>query len=154
MEQGSETLGKVRKIAEGVCKDRGIDLFDVELLGSGRHIILRIFIDCATGITVEDCALVSREVSTALDVADPIPGKYRLEVSSPGLDRPIRHSGDARLMIGKMIDVKTRSAAGERRRFRGRLIDVQGESWVISADGEEFKIDSRSVEKAHMVYEF
>jgi len=149
-----DTIDKIRQVAEQVCKDQGIDLFDVNLVGSKNRTVLRVFIDCATGITVEDCAKISRELSTALDVLDPFAGPYSLEVSSPGIDRPIRHTEDARKMIGKKVKITTKKEINGRRNFKGRLMAVRGEVWIVLVDETEVEIASGMVEKANMVFEF
>ncbi|MCZ7582714.1 MAG: ribosome maturation factor RimP [Deltaproteobacteria bacterium] len=149
-----DDLGRIRKLADAVCRDAGIDLFDVEVLGGGKRRIVRVTIDCPTGVTVEDCAKVSRELSTHLDVEDVIAGAYHLEVSSPGLDRPIRHDADARAAVGKMVKVKTKRDVDGRKSFKGRLKEVKNASWVVEVDGREFEIARELVDKAHQVYEF
>ena len=154
MARSAQTLDTARRLAEKICRDKGIELFDVVLLGSGGRAIVKVFIDCHTGITVEDCATVSRELSTALDVEDLIRNPYRLEVSSPGLDRPIRNSEDAGKMIGKLISVMVKKEINGRKNFKGRLDDVRDDVWVLSVDGEEMKVNAEFVEKANLVFEF
>ncbi|MCC6159480.1 MAG: ribosome maturation factor RimP [Deltaproteobacteria bacterium] len=150
----SGIVGKIRQLAEGVCHDCGVDLFDVEYVPGRGTSMLRVFIDDEVGINVEDCATVSRELSALLDVEDPIRGRYRLEVSSPGIDRPIRHSDDARKLIGKLVKVKTRTAVEGRKAFTGRLTDVRGETWVVQMEGRDWEIDARDVDRANMIFEF
>jgi ribosome maturation factor RimP len=147
-------IDKIREMADQVCKDQGIDLFDVEITGSGKNAVLRVLIDCSTGITVEDCAKVSRELSAQLDVLDLFKERYRLEVSSPGLDRPIRNSADAGRLIGKLVKVKTKRDVDGRKNFKGRLVDVREETWTIVADSREYEIQSSDVEKANLIFEF
>lgn len=150
----SVALDRIREMATTVCKDRGIELFDVEIVGGAGHSILRVYIDDPLGVSVEDCAAVSREMSTLLDVADPIQGRYRLEVSSPGIDRPIRHTEDARGMIGKLVRIKTRRAVEGRKAFKGRLREVRGDVWIVTMDDRDYEIGADDVEKANMIYEF
>ncbi len=154
MNSDTGIVRKIRQLAEGVCRDRGVELFDVEYVPGRGTSILRVFIDDEVGVSVEDCATVSRELAALLDVEDPIRGRYRLEVSSPGIDRPIRHSDDARKMIGKLVKVKTRTAIEGRKGFTGRLTDVRGEIWVVHMEDRDWEIDARDVDRANMIYEF
>ncbi|MBZ0270739.1 ribosome maturation factor RimP [bacterium] len=147
-------MERIREIAGQVCDDLGVELFDLEIAGLGRRPILRVTIDCPTGITVEDCAKVSREMSALLDVYDPIDKAYQLEVSSPGVDRPIRHADDARRMVGKTVKVRVKRPRDGRRVFKGTLAGVAGNEMVVQVDGKDVPIDFNEVEKANLVFEF
>ncbi|WP_333607896.1 ribosome maturation factor RimP [Arsukibacterium sp.] len=129
----------------------GFHLWGVELLRAGRHTTLRIYIDHADGITVEDCALISREVSALLDVEDPIPTEYVLEVSSPGLDRPLFSEAHYQQAIGQRIEVKLAIPQDGRRRFKGLLTALDGDMLVIEVDGKPYRLLLDNIDKANVV---
>lgn len=115
-------IEKVREIVERVARDRGLEVVDVEFRGGGKARMLRIFIDRPEGVTHEDCATVSNEVGTILDVEDAVPGaSYTLEVSSPGLDRRISKAADFERFTGRLVKVSTREEHEGNRHFEGRL---------------------------------
>src|SRR5208283_2797544 len=115
-------LDKVREIVERVAQSSGLEVVDVELHGGGKARMLRIFLDKPTGVTHEDCANVSREVGTILDVEDAMPcGSYLLEVSSPGLDRKLSKPGDYQRFTGSLVKLMTRDPVNGNRHFEGRL---------------------------------
>ena len=149
---------KVRALAEPVAGRAGCELVDVEYRREPGGWTLRLFIDREGGVTLEDCRRVSEEVGTVLDVEDPIPNPFSLEVSSPGLDRPLRREKDFLAAEGKLVRVTTREPIGGRRNFRGRLARVEpGESLtlrVIDETGAEHRIPASSVDRAHLVYEW
>jgi ribosome maturation factor RimP len=118
---------RVRDITRRVAEERGLELVHVEFAGGPRSPVVRVFIDKPGGVTHTDCAEVSTHVGTVLDVEDFIPGTYTLEVSSPGLERGLYEVGDYERFAGKMAKMKTRSAVGGQRNFRGRIHGVEGE---------------------------
>lgn len=113
---------RVRGIVARVAASRGLEVVDVEFRGGGKSRMLRIFIDKPGGVSHEDCALVSQEVGTILDVEDAVPGgSYLLEVSSPGLDRKLVRPADYQRFTGSLVRVTTREAVEGNRHFQGRL---------------------------------
>ena len=115
-------IEKVREIVERVAEDQGLEVVDVEFRGGGKARMLRITIDKEGGVTHDDCANVSNEVSTILDVEDAVPGaSYTLEVSSPGLDRRISKPGEFERFTGSLVKVSTRDEHNGNRHFEGRL---------------------------------
>ncbi|MFP5384013.1 MAG: ribosome maturation factor RimP [Gammaproteobacteria bacterium] len=133
----------------------GFELWGVEYLVRGRHRLLRVYIDRDEGVTVDDCAAVSHQVSGVLDVEDPIPGEYTLEVSSPGLDRVLFEPSQYERYAGSLLLVRTQAAIAGRRRFRGRLQSVSGEGFVLALDeGGEQAIAFAAVDKAQIEPEF
>lgn len=138
-------LNQVREIVERVAASLGLEVWDVEFRGGGKARMLRIFIDKPQGVTHEDCANVSREVGTILDVEDIIPGSYTLEVSSPGLDRKLRRAGDYERFTGSKIKVQTRIPVENTRHFEGRLKGLH-EGRVLLEYGGGKKTEARTVE--------
>src|SRR6201993_5178189 len=115
-------LKTIRDIAGRVASAQGVEVVEVEMRGGGKARTLRITIDKPEGVTHEDCANVSREVSTILDVEDAVPGAaYTLEVSSPGLDRKLERAEDFRRFTGSRIKLMTRQPVNGNRHFEGRL---------------------------------
>lgn len=131
-------------------------LWGVEHIPSGKYSLLRIYIDRAdleAGIAIEDCEAVSRQVSALLDVEDPISGEYTLEVSSPGLDRPLFDAAQFAMFIGELANVKLRTALSGRRKFKGHIEQVDGETITLQVDGESYQINHADVDKANIVLE-
>lgn len=132
----------------------GFELVGIEFLSQGRHSLLRIYIDSEAGVNVDDCGRVSHQVSGVLDVEDPIHGPYTLEVSSPGLDRPLftaehfaRFAGQkARIMLGAPIN--------GRRKYTGVILGVREATVVIDQDGVEVSLPLDAIDKANLVPEF
>src|SRR5918912_1620534 len=120
-----EIVEKVRAIAAPLAAGEGLELVDVELAGAGGRTTLRLYIDRAGGVSLDDCTSVSRAVSAALDVEDPIEGAYDLEVSSPGLDRPLRTPEHFQRFAGRKARIKTYGPLAEasgRKSFSGTLL--------------------------------
>ena len=128
----------------------GFDLWGVEYLSQGRHSILRVYIDAENGITVEDCARVSEQVGSVLDVEDPITGEYTLEVSSPGMDRLLFRLDQYAGYIGEKVELRLRSAFEGRRKFKGILKGIEGDDVVIQVDDHEYLLPHSAVEKARV----
>ena len=141
--------------ATQVADECGYELVDVNLLGQGKKALLRVFIDKKGGITLHDCEEFSRRFETRLDVEDPIAGPYTLEVSSPGLDRPLRNLHDFRRSVGKLVRIVTKENISRRSFFVGRLTAVNGDILRLSiADsGEEIALPLASITKARLEIE-
>lgn len=118
----AQDLVKIEQIAERVAASSGLEVVEVELVGGGKHRVLRFFIDKPEGVTHEDCADFSREVGTILDVEDAGPnGAYTLEVSSPGLDRKLSKPADYERFQGSLVKLMTFEPVDGNRHFEGRL---------------------------------
>ena len=113
------------------------------------------YIDSESGVTVDDCARVSYQVSGVLDVEDPIPGNYQLEISSPGLDRPLFRARDYERFAGQLVFVRLRQPLNGRRRFKGRLEGLHDQDVVLELeDGAHVQLPLVAIEQAHLVPEF
>jgi ribosome maturation factor RimP len=146
---------RLRELLRPGVEALGFELVDAELVGGGRYPTLRVYIDSPQGITVDDCADVSRQLSAILDVEDPIPGSYTLEVSSPGLDRPLVTPGDFRKRAGETVKLRLRSPLdGGRRNFTGRLVETKDDRIVIDVDNERFELAFDAIERARLVPKF
>ncbi len=124
-------IDRIRSVATPILRSLGCDLFDLEFSGT----VLRIFIDKMDGVTLDECAKASRHLGTALDVEEAIPGSYTLEVSSPGLDRPLRNQDDYRRFIEKKVKIRTAIKFQDQKVFVGRLLKVESEIVSISLGG-------------------
>jgi len=114
---------KIFRLAEQVAEDQGVELFDIELLGKGKT-LLRVFIDRDGGITLKECEDFSKGLSILLDVENPIPGPYTLEVSSPGLNRPLRTIADYQKNVGKLARIITRERIDNQSFFIGYISNI------------------------------
>ena len=128
----------------------GYELWGVEHVAQGRHSVVRVYIDGPAGITVDDCAAVSEQVSSILDVEDPIAGEYTLEVSSPGMDRLLFNLAQYSGYVGETVELRLRSAFEGRRRFKGILKGIEGDEVVIQVDDHEFLLPYGAIEKARV----
>ena len=124
LSQTSDTADSVRRIAQRVAADRGLELVDVQVSGAHRGGAVRVFVDRPGGIGLVDLQSLSEEVSAVLDVEDPIEGRYTLEVSSPGLDRPLRSAADFRRVVGQRVHLLTLQPVAGHADWTGRLASV------------------------------
>ena len=149
---------KLQSLVEPVVTGQGYELVDVEFKNELGAWILRVYIDkpgTEGGVGLDDCASVSRELSAVLDVDDVIPGHYSLEVSSPGLNRPLKKEADFARFVGKKAKIRTRHPIGEsRRNFSGTLVEVAGGKVKIDVGDQVCEVPVDAVEKANLVYEF
>ena len=159
-------LDQIHAIVERVAASSGLEVVEIELRGGGKSRMLRIFIDKPGGVTHEDCASVSREVSTIFDVEDALPGgAYTLEVSSPGLDRKLFRAADFERFQGSRVKLTTREPVNGNRHFEGRLEHFAGGRLTLDitearkkfrpkeGTAEKLEIELANVEKANLVPE-
>ena len=130
----------------------GLELWGVELLQQGRYSLLRVYIEREEGVTIEDCEKVSRQVSALLDVEDPIAGEYTLEVSSPGVDRPLFSVEQYAKYVVSEVNLKLRRAVDGRLKFKGQIIKVSGDIVGLLVEGTEYDLEHSEIEKASIVY--
>lgn len=145
---------QLQAIIEPAVTALGYELVGIEHLSQGKHSVLRVYIDHENGISVDDCADVSHQVSAVLDVEDPITGLYTLEVSSPGLDRPLFSEAHYQRYVGSLAELRLRSPLDGRRKFKGRLQAVQDGQVVIEVDGVEYSVALDNIDKANLVHEW
>jgi ribosome maturation factor RimP len=147
----------IRKVTESVTPvldEMGFELVDIEYLSQYGRWVLRIYADKEGGITLDECARVSREVGNLLDVKDLIPNEYVLEVSSPGLNRPLKKEKDFERAIGKKVKIKMVAPINGRRRFTGYLKKVMQGTVYLEIDNNLFALSLKDIEKASLVYDF
>ncbi|GAB3382843.1 ribosome maturation factor RimP [Spongiibacter taiwanensis] len=146
--------GKIEAMLRPGIEALGYELWGLEHHAQGRHSTLRIYIDSDNGISVDDCAKVSHQVSGILDVEDPIAGEYNLEVSSPGMDRPLYSLDQFARYVGSDISIRLRVAFEGRRKFLGRLVAIEDEDIVLRVDEHEYLLPHQHIEKANVVPSF
>jgi ribosome maturation factor RimP len=132
----------------------GFELVGIEFVRAGKHSILRVFIDHENGITVDDCAEVSHQVSAVLDVEDPITTEYNLEVSSPGMDRPLFKEQHYQAVVGEVVSVRLSMPMNNRRNFKGKLISTENGVVSIEVDGQTYDLAFANIEKGNLVPTF
>lgn len=138
------------RLLEPAIDRLGYELVDVEFAPAGAGGLLRVYIDAPQGITLDDCERVSHHVSGVLDAADPIPGAYTLEVSSPGLGRVLRTRAHFERFAGSRIRVEIGVPRDGRRRFTGRLLELLDGDIVMDVDGERVRLALDQVKKARL----
>lgn len=146
---------KLRQLLQPVVEALGCELWGIELQSGGKTKLLRIYIDRAEeGVGIEDCERVSRQSSAVLDVEDAINGEYILEVSSPGMDRPLYELSQYEQFIGEDVSLRLRFPYEGRRNFKGRLTGVDGDEIIVVATDHEFLFPVEGIEKANVVPRF
>ncbi len=143
---------RLTRLVEPVVAGLGYELVGVEF--DSRQRILRVYIDNEAGIVIDDCSKVSHQLSGVLDVEDPIPGNYQLEVSSPGMDRPLFTPAHFQRFQGALVRLQLLRPIEGRRRFKARLKGLEGENVLLQEEGVEFAIPFESIDKARIVPEF
>lgn len=144
----------LQEMLQDAVKDLGCELWGIECQRVGRFMTVRLFIDKDGGVTVDDCADVSRQVSAILDVEDPIADKYNLEVSSPGLDRPLFTLPQFERYIGQDIAVHLRIPVMERRKWQGKLERIEKDMITLIVDDQEQILVFGNIQKANIVAKF
>jgi ribosome maturation factor RimP len=148
---------KIRQLAEPLLASQGMDLVLAECLKMHTRWLVRIYVDREGGVTVDDCAHISDQLGDLLDVHDVPPGSYTLEVSSPGLDRPLDRDQDFLKYRGSRVRLHLREKIEGRRNFRAELIDYEdsgdGKVLVVQAEGKTFRIPRKVVTRANLEYE-
>jgi len=152
--QMSVDLEKIRAIAERVAGSEGLTLVDVELKGGHSNALLRVYIDKPGGVTHGDCELVSEQLSAILDVEDPFPSRYTLEVSSPGLDRKLVWPGDFEHFAGRRARLVLRDPIGDQKVLEGRLAGIASGRVRLEADRTGLmEVELENISKAQLIVE-
>lgn len=148
-------------LLEPVTRSMGYDFVGAEFGQSDNGMTLRIYIDAedgSSGIQIEDCAEVSRQLGALLDVEDPIGGEYCLEVSSPGVERPLFTEEQFRQQIGQSVKIKLRQSlmtdSGDRKNFKGELTRVESNVLEVEVDGTGFELALKDIEQARLIFQF
>ena len=150
----SSKLEQLQALLAPVVEALGYECWGVEFISQGRHSVLRVYIDRPEGILIDDCEAVSRQVSGILDVEDPISGEYTLEVSSPGMDRPLFTLEQFAKHAGEQVKIRLRSPYEGRRNYQGILRGVEEQDVVVQVDDHEYLLPIDSIDKANIIPRF
>ncbi|MCP8465427.1 ribosome maturation factor RimP [Pseudomonas sp. ZM23] len=150
----SSKLEQLQALLAPVVEALGYECWGLEFISQGRHSLLRVYIDRPEGILIDDCEVVSHQVSGILDVEDPISGEYTLEVSSPGMDRPLFTLEQFARYVGEQVKIKLRTPFERRRNFQGILRGVEEQDVVVLVDDHEYLLPVDSIDKANIIPRF
>jgi ribosome maturation factor RimP len=145
---------KVVELAQSLMGDLAFELVDVAFVSERGRWVLRVYVDKEGGITLDDCARISRELGTLVEVHEIIEQPYTLEVSSPGLDRPLKNEKDFRRAVGMKIKIKTIAPIEGQKRFVGQLQEVLEGTLVLLVEDKRIPLSMVNIERANLVYEF
>ncbi len=142
----------IAELVRGVVEPMGYELVGVQYLtGQPGGNVLRVYIDKEGGVQLDDCTAVSHQLSGVLDVEDPIPGNYNLEISSPGLDRPLFEPAHYQRCIGQQVNIRLDPSIGGRRKYKGTLLGIEGRTIQVEVDGEVYSLDLDDIREARLV---
>ncbi len=144
-------IDQLTEMLQPAAEALGYEFLGVEYVSQGVHSVLRIYIDHDNGITVDDCTKVSHQASGILEVEDPINSQYTLEVSSPGMDRPLFTLPHFEKVVGQEINLRCHLGVDGRRKFKGELVEVDENQLVIRVDNQDYTVDFQDVDKANVV---
>ena len=148
----SDTRQKVSGLAEQVADEQGLEIFDLEMLGKGK-LLLRVVLDKEGGVTLDDCERFSRSFGALLDVENAVQGSYTLEVSSPGMDRPLKNMRDFEKNIGKLARIVTAEKIRNHNFFIGRIAGIEGNIIRLFVKEDEIPVPFESISKARLEIE-
>lgn len=146
-------VNEINALIDPAVAALGYELVGCELLQQGKDRLLRVYVDGQAGINVDECAKISRQLGAVLDVEDPLKGAYRLEVSSPGIERPLFTLAHYKKFIGHSVFVELYQAKNEQRRFRGLLTTVDDQVHLQLENEEELVLSLEDIKKAHLIAE-
>ena len=146
-------LNRLRELIQPIAEAFQKTLWGIEVLSSGKSSIVRVYIDSSKGVNVEECADISRQISSMLDVESFLPERYVLEVSSPGLNRKLFEISQYSAYIGEKVRISLKAPFEERKNYSGILTKIEEYDVVIESGDEEFTFPFEVIEKGHLVYE-
>jgi ribosome maturation factor RimP len=147
------TLARVRELAEPIIDEQDLELVDIKFVHENRRWILRVTIDKEDGVTIQHCTNVSKELGYVLDVREVISHPFHLEVSSPGLERPLKTLKDFEKFLGRTVEVITSEPIEGQKFFRGILQSVQKETVQLDSEGKDWSIPLKGIDRAKSIYE-
>ena len=142
---------QLNELIKPVVEAMGCELWGIEQLSMGRYSTVKIYIDSERGVNIDDCAKVSRQVSSLLDVEDPLSGEYTLEVSSPGLSRRLFKLDHYTAFIGSEVRIRLKRSYEGQRKYTGQLRGVEGDEIILGHQDEEILIPFEEIERANVV---
>lgn len=150
----SSAQQQLKELLAPVVEALECELWGLEYMVQGRNATLRIYIEKEGGVGLEDCEKVSRQASSVLDVEDPISSQYTLEVSSPGMDRPLFELEHYRRSVGEKVSIKLSRKFEDRKKIIGNIVGVEDDEVVVQVDDEEYLLPLELIEKAHIIPSF
>ncbi|HSR13777.1 MAG TPA: ribosome maturation factor RimP [Thermodesulfobacteriota bacterium] len=153
MKPSDKLLEDIRQVVEPIAASGGFELVDLEYRRESHGWVLRIYLDREGGITLEDCAGISGEIGTVLEVKDLIPNPYALEVSSPGLTRPLKKPEDYEKFKDQLVKIRLYQPLEGRKNFKGTLLGIEGETVRVNVDGCIYDLPFRGIAKANLEFE-
>ncbi len=153
MGKGSVTES-IAELVTPIINENRLELVDVEYKKEGKNWFLRLFIDKEGGVTVEDCTRVSRQIEDLIEVEEAVPSSYVLEVSSPGLNRPLKREKDFLRFKGKLAHVTTYTPIHQQKNFKGTIRDFQKDVLILDIDSQRLEIPKDQIAKARLEIEF
>lgn len=148
------SVQKLNELLQPLVEDLGYEFVGLEYNNNPKHSVLRIYIDHENGVGIDDCENVSREVAALLDVNDPIRSHYNLEISSPGLDRPLFTPAHYRQFAGNMVQINLFAPQDGRRKFSGQILGADENGVRVEQDGSEVRLDFDNIAKAKLVPDY
>lgn len=145
---------KLRVIVEKVVETMGYELVGIEYLQRDKTGLLRVYIDQQKGINLDDCQAVSHQLSGVLDVEDPIAGNYNLEISSPGLDRPLFKAEDFQRFTGSQVKIKMSRAEGGRKNYKGTIQGLEDDKVILDMQGNEIRLALADIDQSRLIPEY
>lgn len=142
------------ELIEPVVEGLGYECVGIEYNPHPKHGLLRVYIDSEAGIQLEDCSKVSHQISGVLDVEDPIQGNYRLEISSPGADRPLFKIADFQRFEGRLVTVNLFRSVAQRKKITGTILGVEDDTIQLEEDGQVFTVPLQAISKARLVPDY
>ena len=153
-ESQAQIQRQLEELAETLVASEGMELVDLEYRRQGPRWVLRLFIDKEDGVTIDDCANISKELGDLLDVKDIIPQAYVLEVSSPGLNRPLRKKEDFSRFAGRKVQIRLFTPMEGRKKIVGNLVGIENETVIVAAPEGRYSVALKDIDRANLVYEF
>jgi ribosome maturation factor RimP len=153
MTEAGNLIPRLEELARRAVEPEGLEVAWIEFKSEGSSSLFRVFIDRDTGVGLEDCERVSERLGVILDVEDPIESRYTLEVSTPGLDRPLWRKKDYERFVGRLARVKTKERVGDRNHFRGRLAGVDGDDVFLESSTDRWRIPLALIESGRLEVE-
>lgn len=150
----SKLLIRVRELAEPIINEQNLELVDIKYVHENKRWILRIIVDKEGGVTLDDCTNVSKEVGYILEIKDAIAHPFNLEVSSPGLERPLKTLHDFRKFLGRKVNIITSEPLEGRKHFRGSLQSVEEGIVRLDGEGKCWSIPLKAIDRAKSIFEF
>ena len=154
MSDGNDLIDRVEAVVEPLLSDMDIEIVDIEWRGEADGRVLAFLLDTEGGIGVEECGKASEVIGHALDRSGAVEDRYNLEVSSPGLDRPLKTADHFRRVEGSKVMIKTAKKVHERKSFKGDIVSADDTGVIVKVDNEEYRVDYQEIRKANLVFEY